>query len=95
MLYFICVIRIGAALTGAILSAVGMTFGTIIPIVIKGSGLFSNAPDLFSPQGMVLILALLVLIAGVVLVIKAGFERQKTLSPLTIPGGFNLFTHQI
>src|SRR5436190_23662815 len=51
VLYLICVIRIGAALTGAILSAVGISAGVLLPMIFKGSGLFSSAPDIFSYSG--------------------------------------------
>ena len=38
VLYGICVLRIGAALTGAILSGVGAAAGVTLPMVLKGSG---------------------------------------------------------
>ena len=48
LLYMICVLRIGAALTGAILPALGMSVGVTMPLILKGSGLFTNAPNLLS-----------------------------------------------
>ena len=79
ILYLIGVVRIGAALTGAILSAVGLAIGVMIPMIFKGSGLFSNAPGIFSGAGMVIVSGLLVIIAGVILVSIAGFGREKIL----------------
>jgi len=79
LLYMICVIRIGAALTGAILSALGMSVGVIMPLVLKGSGLFNNAPDLFSKSGSIILIGLIVIIIGVTLVSIAGFGRQTVL----------------
>jgi len=79
LLYMICVIRIGAALTGAILSALGMSVGVIMPLVLKGSGLFTNAPDLLSKAGILIIIGLFVIIIGVTLVSIAGFGREKAL----------------
>ncbi|MDD5509169.1 MAG: L-rhamnose/proton symporter RhaT [Bacteroidales bacterium] len=79
LLCMICIIRIGAALTGAILSALGMSVGIIVPLILKGSGLFTNAPDVFSRPGLLIMIGLLVVIAGVVLVSVAGFGREKVL----------------
>lgn len=84
VLYFICVVRIGAALSGAILSALGMSVGVILPMVLKGSGLFSNAPSIFSKPGVMITLGLIVIIAGVVLVSMAGFGREKILASNTL-----------
>ena len=80
ILYMVSVIRIGAALSGAILSALGMSVGIIAPMVLKGSGLFRNAPDVMSKVGFFIILGLVVVIIGVILVINAGFGREKILS---------------
>lgn len=79
VLYFICVVRIGAALSGAILSALGMSVGVILPMILKGTGLFSGAPNIFSNAGIVIMLGLFVIIVGVILVSIAGFGREKIL----------------
>ena len=47
----LCFLRIGFALTGGILIGTGVSLGTIIPLMVKGSGLFSSAPDLDSAAG--------------------------------------------
>ena len=44
----LCYVRIGVALTGAILAGLGVSVGAITPMIFKGSGLFQNAPDLTS-----------------------------------------------
>lgn len=80
VLYLICVVRIGAALTGAILSASGMSVGVIIPMVFKGSGLFANSPDLLSPAGTAIISGLVIIIIGISLVSAAGFGRERMLN---------------
>ena len=80
VLYMICVLRIGAALTGAILSAMGMSVGVIMPLILKGSGLFINAPDLLSKPGFLIMTGLFVIIIGVALVSKAGFGRERVLN---------------
>lgn len=79
VLYLICVVRIGAALSGAVLSALGMSVGVILPMIFKGTGLFSSAPNIFSKAGMVIMLGLFVIFIGVVLVSIAGFGREKIL----------------
>ncbi len=80
LLYLICVIRIGAALTGAILSGFGMSVGVLLPMILKGSGLFSQAPSLFSRAGVFILLGLLAMLLSVVLLSVAGFGREKTLA---------------
>lgn len=79
LLYIICVIRIGAALTGAILTSIGMSVGVLMPLILKGSGLFSNAPDLLSKSGIIILIGLLVVIIGIIGVSFAGFGREKAL----------------
>lgn len=79
VLYMICVLRIGAALTGAILSALGMSVGVTMPLILKGSGLFTNAPNLLSKPGILLMIGLFVIIIGVTLISIAGFGRERAL----------------
>jgi hypothetical protein len=79
LLYMICAVRIGAALTGAILSGLGMCIGVVLPMVLKGSGLFSHAPSLFSTAGIFILVGLLLMITGVVFSSMAGFGREKSL----------------
>jgi L-rhamnose-H+ transport protein len=79
VLYCICVLRIGAALTGAILSALGMSVGVLMPLIFKGSGLFNRAPDLFSKPGIVILIGLAVIMLGVTLMSVAGFGRERVL----------------
>ncbi len=80
ILYTICVLRIGAALTGAVLSALGMSIGMVMPLMLKGSGLFSKSPDLISRPGILICIGILVIIVGIILVSMAGFEREKVLN---------------
>ena len=44
-------VRIGASLSFAILSGIGIPIGVLVPMVMKGTGLFQNAPNLNSPTG--------------------------------------------
>lgn len=86
VLYGLCVVRIGAALTGAIMTGLGVIAGTTLPMVMKGTGLFSEAPDLSSPSGRLIMAGLGVMLLGVMLCSLAGFGRdqilKKTVSPL-------------
>lgn len=79
ILFLICVVRIGAALSGAILSAVGISVGVLIPMIFKGSGLFRNSPGIFSTQGYIILYGLVVILIGVFFVSMAGFGREKKL----------------
>ena len=80
ILYLICVVKIGAALTGAVLSALGMSVGVVLPMVLKGSGSFSNAPDLMSKSGILILGGLLIIIIGLIIVSIAGFGRERILN---------------
>jgi L-rhamnose-H+ transport protein len=79
LLNMICIVRIGAALSGAIIAALGMSVGVTMPMILKGSGLFTNAPNLISKPGILIMIGLFVIILGVILVSIAGFGREKIL----------------
>ena len=79
ILYMISVVRIGAALSGAILSSIGMATGSILPLLFKGSGLFQSSPGLFSTTGVFVVVGIGVVIAGLIMVIYAGFGREHLL----------------
>ncbi len=87
VLYGICVLRIGAALTGAVLSGVGAAVGVTLPMIIKGSGVFEDAPGLTSRPGLVILLGVAVIVAGVVLSTLAGFGRDRALQKGTAAVG--------
>jgi len=60
-------------LTGAVLSGLGVAAGVTLPMILKGSGIFSEAPDLTSHAG-------LVILAGVVAMTRTmtlGFARAQ------------------
>jgi hypothetical protein len=85
----LCYLRIGMALTGAILAGLGVCVGTVVPMVFKGSGLFKNAADLGSPAGLVVLGGVAVMLIGVVLAALAGFGRDRELKKLHATcGGF-------
>jgi L-rhamnose-proton symport protein (RhaT) len=76
----ICYVRIGVALTGAILAGLGVSVGSIVPLVFKGSGLFQDAADLGSPAGITVLVAVAVMLVGVVIASLAGFGRDRALA---------------
>ena len=80
VLYGLCVVRIGAALTGAVMTGLGIIAGTTLPMVMKGTGLFADAPDLMSNSGLVMMAGLGVMLFGVLLSSLAGFGRARILS---------------
>ncbi|MGI6414998.1 MAG: L-rhamnose/proton symporter RhaT [Thermoguttaceae bacterium] len=85
----LCYVRIGVALTGAILAGLGVSIGAITPMIFKGSGLFQSAPDLASPAGLAVCCAVAMMLSGVVLASLAGFGRDRQLQRLQeTSGGF-------
>ena len=56
-------------------------------MVLKGSGVFQKAPDLASKTGLVILLGVAVIVAGVVLSTLAGFGRDRTLQKSTAATG--------
>jgi L-rhamnose-H+ transport protein len=83
----LCYVRIGFALTGGILSGLGLSIGMTVPMIVKGSGLFSGTPSLGSAAGRTVMLGAAIMLAGVVLVTLAGFGRDRELKTLRQPAG--------
>ncbi len=85
----ICFVRIGVALTGGFLTGLGVSFGVTLPMIVKGSGLFKNAPDLGSTPGKIVMVGVATMLAAVVFVSLAGFGRDKVLKKMQqTSGGF-------
>lgn len=85
----ICFVRIGIALSFAILTGIGVSLGVTIPMVFKATGLFSNTPDLWSMPGKTILAGVATMLIGIVFVGMAGFGREKIIknnSPQS--GGF-------
>jgi len=78
VLALLCFVRIGVSLTYGILCAIGASVGVITPMIIKATGIFSQAPGLFSPAGMTVMGGVLVMVLGVYLASLSGFQREKT-----------------
>ena len=76
----LCFVRIGIALTGGILTGLGVSVGVTLPMAIKGTGLFKGAPDIGSAAGLTVIAGVVIMLVGVVLAALAGFGRDRTQS---------------
>jgi L-rhamnose-H+ transport protein len=77
VLAMICFLRIGFSLTNAILTGLGASLGVILPMLVKGSGLFEDAPGLGSAAGLTVLAGVAVMLVGVVLVSMAGFGKTR------------------
>jgi L-rhamnose-H+ transport protein len=75
----LCFVRIGLALTGAILTGLGVSIGVSLPMIVKGSGLFRDAANLTSPAGLTVLAGVAVMLVGVVFASLAGFGRDRAL----------------
>jgi hypothetical protein len=75
----VSLVRIGASLSFAILSGVGIPLGVLVPMIFKGTGKFQQAADVNSPAGLIILGATVLMLVGVVLVGLAGFGRDKLL----------------
>ncbi len=83
----LCFVRIGVALTGAILAGLGVSVGSIVPMIFKGSGQFEDAAGLGSQAGMAVLAGVGVMLVGVVIASFAGFGRDRELKKLEQPSG--------
>ena len=83
----LCFVRIGVALTNAILTGLGASVAVTVPLIFKGSGLFKGAPDVTSPAGLCVLTGVGVMLIGVVLASLAGFGRDRELKKLQKPSG--------
>lgn len=80
----LCFVRIGVALTGAILAGLGVCVGTMMPLVFKGSGQFAESAGLQSAAGMTVMGGVAVMLVGVLLATMAGLGRDTQLKQLAV-----------
>jgi hypothetical protein len=83
----LCYVRIGIALTQAILSGLGVSVVVLAPMIFKGSGQFKDAPGIATPTGMVVLTGVAVMLIAVVLASLAGFGRDRQLQKLQKTSG--------
>jgi len=84
----LCYVRIGMGLTTAILSGLGVCLGVAVPLLVKGSGQFQDAPSLLSPAGLALLTGALVAVLAIILAGRAGSGREQAALSASRPGGF-------
>jgi L-rhamnose-H+ transport protein len=77
ILAMLCFVRIGVSLTYGILCSIGAAVGVMVPMVVKASGVFQQAPDLISTPGMIVMLGTVIMLFGVVLASMAGAGRER------------------
>jgi L-rhamnose-H+ transport protein len=77
VLALLCFLRIGVSLTYGILCSIGAVAGVIVPMIVKASGIFQQAPGLLSKPGLIVLAGTAVMLVGVVLAPQAGAEREK------------------
>jgi hypothetical protein len=75
----LCYVRIGMALTGAILTGLGVSLGVTMPMIFKGSGMFHEAASIDSPAAKAVLLGVTIMIVGVLFASMAGFGRDRAL----------------
>ena len=75
--YLLRFARIGISLANGILAGVSVSLGAVIPMVFKGTGVFNDAPEVFSPAGWVILCGIAVMLCGAALVSIAGLGRER------------------
>lgn len=77
VLCWLCFVRIGFALTNCILPVIGVSIGSVLPMIFKGSGVFGKSPGIASPAGGAVLSAVAVIIVGIIFASLAGFGRDR------------------
>ena len=83
----LCFVRIGFAITGGILAGLGVSTGVTLPMIVKGSGLFKDAPNWGSPVAWTVLVGVAIMLVAVVFVSRAGFGRDRALQESSQPKG--------
>jgi hypothetical protein len=76
----LCYVRIGIALTQAILSGLGVSVIVMAPMIFKAQGQFEDAPDIVSKTGGTVLLGVGIMLVAVVMASLAGFGRDRQLA---------------
>lgn len=76
VLYCICLTRIGFSLTQGFIVGLAIPAGVVTPMILKGSGVFADSPGPLSRSGLVILTGVALMLAGVILLSKAGFGRE-------------------
>ncbi len=79
VLCYICYVKIGFVITGVLLNGASLIVATLVPFVIKGGGVFSQSPDLFSKDGIISIVAVVIIFLAILILTKASNLRDTFL----------------
>ena len=77
VLCYICYVKIGFVLVGVLLNGASLIVATLLPFVIKGSGVFSQSPDLFSRDGYISIISIIIIFLASLIITKASSLRDR------------------
>jgi L-rhamnose-H+ transport protein len=77
-LCLLCLARIGFSLTVGILTGVGLPVGMLVPLLIKGSGVFEGGDSLLAPRGTLIVFCSALMVLAVALITRAGLLKNKT-----------------
>lgn len=83
----LCFERIGFALTHGVLTGLGVSVGVTVPMIVKGSGLFSQAPSVGSPAGLTVLVGVAIMLVAILFFTLAGFGRDRELKKAQQPTG--------
>jgi len=73
----LCYVRLGMALTAAIITGLGSAVGVLLPLMVKGSGVFKEAGNLNSSVGLTLLSGVGIMLIAVVCASLAGAGRDR------------------
>lgn len=72
----LCLVRIGFSLSVGLLTGIGLPIGVLVPMVLRGTGRFADAPSLFSRVGFFIVPGVVAMLVAVWLIALAGFGRE-------------------
>ncbi|MBQ0106035.1 MAG: hypothetical protein KBT47_08390, partial [Armatimonadetes bacterium] len=79
ILSIICLVKIGFVMNSVLGGGTGLVISTLTPFIFKGTGIFSNAPDIFSSAGIISVIAVCFMVSAIIVVSMAGEMRDRQL----------------
>jgi len=83
----LCLVRIGFSLTIGLMTGIGLPIGVLLPMILRGTGAFAQAPPLYSPAGLVILAGVAVMLIAIYFTTVAGFGRDRALQQQARPAG--------
>ena len=81
-----CLANIGFVITSVLCGTTSLIVATLTPLIFKGTGVFKDAPDIFSPKGIIIIISLVILLCAIVLISIANDQKDKLLGKVGVSG---------